>query len=244
MAGVTLLDFLSERFIAPITRKSWLGNERVRVDDYLRAAQRVFESCALLGHRFRDRLPIFARVLGEPGQETEALKRLAELAVAQEPVQQTEPRDFLDLFFRPEVARLESQLLGRSQDTAASRPTLGKLARQKLPRAELQNALKSAGEKGLALGIHSPELVAGLCARSIEVENWKLLRGRTSSLPSSPPPPIPLDERQNEATAMLREYLELAQPDLLARLGLWPEGENDFVHRFRAITSRWGSRAQ
>jgi hypothetical protein len=39
---------------------------------------------------------------------------------------------------------------------------------------------------------------------------------------------------------LLREYVEQVQPDLLARLGLWPEEENDFLQRLRAIGSRWG----
>ena len=36
---------------------------------------------------------------------------------------------------------------------------------------------------------------------------------------------------------MIKPYVETVRPDLLARLGLWPEGAADFQQRFRAILS-------
>src|SRR5215831_17720026 len=106
MATPTLLDYWANQLIAPILGKGWFSRERVRLEDYIQRAQLLYETGAVLGQMFRDRLAVLVELFGEPGQEAATISSLAESAAVQMAQAKKEPKNFLDLFFKAEVERL------------------------------------------------------------------------------------------------------------------------------------------
>jgi hypothetical protein len=234
----SLLTQLADHFITPAASRGWLSGEYVRFGEYARRAQLLYETCALLGFAFREKMSGFVELFAEPGREAAVLAGLKESASAQAAAVGGEPRHFYALFFRLEVESLMLKWRESGKSRCSGWSEFPRVVKRKLRRPEFSPRLVNAAGKGIAFGSYCPELMEKLAASVPDPETWNISRAGDSYALPSPPKPKPLPARQEEALALIQAYVEEVRPDLLARLGMWPEAEGDFRLRLRALGSR------
>jgi hypothetical protein len=238
MATLTLLEFLAHESIAPLTRKGWVTGEYVGLRDAMRKAQALYEAGVVLGYTFRDRFEIFVQLLGESSSLGETLSSLALAAASQLAQVPKEPRDFFDLFFKPELTRLMAVLRDAGKAGCSEWSEFSRVADKKIPRQETLTLFRDSVWKGIGFGYRYPEVTEVLFSRPPSAETWNVVREGLPDLPTTPPPPPDVAERQAEAKALLGPYLERLRPDLLVNLGLWRETADPFQLRWRALLAR------
>ena len=235
----TLLTNLAETALAPIRRKGWFSGEYVRLGEYMRRAQLLYETGVVLGHHFCERLDAFVQLFSEPGREAEMIASLAKSAADQVAAVPGAPHDLYDLFFKPEVESLMQHLCQAGRTKCSTWSAFSRVAKKKLLVSHASSGLETSAWKGIALGSQDRLLAEKLLASVPEPETWAQLRGtRRSDWPGSPPPPKPIAELESQTLALIRPYVERYRFDLLARLGLWVEGEDNTFLRWRALMSR------
>ena len=106
MQTSTLLAYLAHEISAPIVHKALSGGEYVLFGDYMPRAHFLFETSAVLGYAFRDRLLTFVSLFSQPGHEVDLAEHLGDSVAARLASLEKEPSDFMELFFIPEATRL------------------------------------------------------------------------------------------------------------------------------------------
>jgi len=107
MSAPSLLYYLAHEFIAPVKRKGLFSGEYVLFAEYLSHAQLLYETGAVLGCVYRDRLETFAELFSEPGRQAELANFLITGTVVADRLAALpdEPKNFYELFFKPEFMK-------------------------------------------------------------------------------------------------------------------------------------------
>jgi len=220
MSTTTLLAYLAHQIISPVTKKGLFSDEYVLFGSYMPCAQFLYETGAIIGYTFRDRLPLLVELFTESGHETDAVAHIGESAAKRLAELPAEPNDFMDLFFKPEAERLIKVMRARGLNKFSTWSDFPAVAKQKMRRADIFSNLQVAAWEGIGLGSRYPDLTEKLFSHAQDVEVWSRARAAGLDIPATPPRPKPIRERQAEVTAMIRPYIEKVRPDLLTKLGL------------------------
>lgn len=222
MSAPTLLAHLAYQIITPVTKKGRYSDEYVLFGDYMPCAQFLYETSAILGFTFRDRLAVFVELFCEAGREANLISALAESAASRLSGLPQEPQDFFDMFFKPEVERLMKVMRDAGITKCSEWLDFPKVAKQRMRCADIFSRLQSTAPEGIGLGSSYPDLTERLLSHAEDSETWSRFRAHGLDIPASPPKQKSIPERQAEATSMIRPYVEKVRPDLLAKLGLPP----------------------
>src|SRR5258706_3013922 len=102
------LSYLAHILIRPAKKKGWLSGDYVLLPEYLSQAQLLYETGAVLGYRYRDRIETFAELFSEPGRHVDLIYFLTtatpvgdRLATLSE-----DPKNFFELFTKSEARDL------------------------------------------------------------------------------------------------------------------------------------------
>jgi hypothetical protein len=220
MSAPTLLGFLANQIITPVTRKALFSDDYVFFGEYMPCAQFLYETGAILGYTFHDRLIVFVELFTEPGHQSHAVEHIATLATSRLAGRSEEPEDFVDLFFKPEAERLMTILRSHGLTNYSEWLDFPKAAKQKMPIKDIFPTLQATAWEGVGLGSRYPELTERLLLHTEDIEVWHDAHAHGLDIPASPPTPKTIRERQTEAIAMIKPYIEKARPDLLMKLGL------------------------
>src|SRR2546425_7339444 len=112
----SLVTYLTKITLKPIAKRRPFSEPYVFVGEYLFSAQSLYESAAVLGYTFREKMLLFARLFSEPGQETNVIGFLDELVTSRLDMLDEEPERFLDLFLKTEVKRMHDARLIDTSD--------------------------------------------------------------------------------------------------------------------------------
>lgn len=220
MSTPPLLAYLVHHIITPMTRKGMFSDDYVLFGEYMPSAQFLYEMGAVLGYTFRDRLIVFVELFTEPGHQSDCVEHIAGPAANRLAGLSDEPKDFVDLFLKPEVERLMTVMRSHGLTKYSGWSDFTKVGKQKMRIKDIFSTLQMTALEGIGLGSRYPELTERLLLHTEDVEVWRYAHTHGLDIPASPPTPKPIPERQAEAKAMIRPYVEKVRPDLLSKLGL------------------------
>lgn len=222
MSTPSILGYLTHQIVSPVAKKGLFSGEYLLFADYLSIAQRLYETGAVLGFSYRDRLDSFAALLSEPGRQADlasflmtsnsAADRLAGLP--------DDPKNFYDLFLKPEGKKLMKNMHDVGLTQFSDWQDFPKVRRIKMPIKKYFEILQFTVMQGILLGSRHPELTEKLFSYEYDAEEWRVWYEAGSEIGPSPPKTIPLRERQTEVAAVIRPYVANMRPELLAKLGL------------------------
>ena len=213
---MSLLFYLAQQVTKPIVRKSMFTAEHVLLGDYMPRASFLYETGAVLGYTFHDRIATFAKAFSEPGRESEVASHLGDTAASKLQQLAEPPNNFHCLFFKPEATRIIQVLQRAGRTTCSDWSDLAKVAKQKLPVEDVLSPLSFAAAQGIGLGSRFPDLTEQLLTHQPDPEAWREARSYGLDIPASPPERKSIEQRQAEA----RLYISATHPELLSALGL------------------------
>ena len=223
MSTPSLLGYLAHEFIAPVKRAGLFSGEYVLFAEYLSHAQLLYETSAVLGCIYRDRLDTFAELFSEPGRQADLANFLITGTVVADRLAALpdDPKNFYELFFKPELMK-KAHDFGLTQFSELL--NLPKLSRKvfmvKIPiKAAFEHSYDTALE-GIQFGSQRPDLAEKLFSYQHDTEKWHFAHEAGLEIGASPPETIPLRERQAEVRKLIRPYVEKIRPDLLTKLEL------------------------
>ena len=106
MAKPTLLEYLAHEVVTPIVREDPAFGQFVYFGEYMPCAQFLFETTAVLGYIFRERIVTLIQLFCKPGHEESLMVLVRASVAARLRSLQHPPRDSFDLYFEPEALRL------------------------------------------------------------------------------------------------------------------------------------------
>jgi hypothetical protein len=218
----SLVQFLASQIINSIVKKGFFAGEYVLFCDYMPRAAFLYETGAVLGHAFRDRLTTFAQLFSAPGHRAErnfALMRRCHSASRLNSLD-APPSDFAELYFAPEATRLIGVRRNAGLTDASDWLDMHKVANQKLRVADIFTQLQMAPSHGIGFGSRYPDLTAQLLTTDIDPAEYQRFRAAGLAVPPTPPKNKTMNERQEMALTLIRPYVQHARPDLVAALGL------------------------
>ena len=220
MSAPPLTAYLANQIIAPVRKKGWFTGDYVLFGEYMPCAQFLYDTGAVLGYLFRDRLVAFVELFTEPGHQSDFANYISTLAASRLASLPTEPNDFMDLFLKPEAERIMKIMHSSGATKYSDWSDFAKVFKQKMPIEGIFKQLQFALVEGVSLGSHCPELTERLLLHTEDTKVWLDARSHGLDIPALPPSPKSIRERQAEAMAMIRPYVEKVRPDLLTKLGL------------------------
>lgn len=220
MSTPPLLAYLVHQIITPVTRKGFFSDEHVLFGEYMPCAQFLYETGTVLGYTFRDRLILFVELFTELGHQSDFVSYIATPAANRLSGLPSEPKDFMDLFLKPEAERLMQVMRNHGLTQYAEWADFTKVAKQKMRIKDIFSQLQFTVAEGVGLGSQYPQLTERLLLHTEDADAWRDARAHGLDIPASPPRPKPISERQADAKAMIRPYVQKVRPDLLAKLGL------------------------
>lgn len=216
----SLNGFLASLVLRDITKNDRGSDEYVLFSDYMVRAAFLFEIGAVLGHTFRDRLPIFVQLFAAPGAEQNIISFLRELAVDRLAALDGKPTNFNAVYFAPEATQLIGILRRAGLTDASDWREMHKVASQAMRVADISTQLQIAPPQGVGFGSCYPELTSDLLTSEIDGAKYQELRTAGLAVPPTPPKAKIMPQRQEMALSMIRPYVQHARPDLLVALGL------------------------
>ncbi|MBA3963224.1 MAG: hypothetical protein H0X40_15175 [Chthoniobacterales bacterium] len=222
MSTTSLLGYLAHEIIAPVTRKGLFAGRYVSFAEYLSHAQLLYELTAILGYMYRDKLEKFATLFSEPGRQADLAAFLATGSSVADRVAglADEPKDVYDLFFESEGTKLMKAMQKGGATQFSDWSDLPKVWRLKLPIKLYFEHLCMTALEGIQLGSQYPEMTERLFSYRRDPAEWSAAYQFGLDIGPSAPETVPLPERQSEAKALIRPYVERVHPNLLADLGL------------------------
>lgn len=223
-----LVAYLAGFLLGPFVRRGLLLGRWVPLGQCVVAAQVAYETGALLGYRFRDRMPVFAKLFSEPGRETELSTFLTESARAEMSSREGEWTTFFDLRWEEDVAHAMAAMRRACRTELTDTYDFFKIAGERVrPDPTLFGWLQTVTAKGIGLGCGLPQLTEKLWRNSHELPKgeeelrmWELWRAQGLNLPETPPGPESLQEAQARAVSYIVPYISRHWPEMLKELGL------------------------
>jgi hypothetical protein len=197
----SLLGYLVHQIIAPVKRKGLFSGEYVLFAEYLSQAQFLYETGAVLGYIYRDRLDAFVEVFSEPGRQADLTNYLVTGTFVDDRLAALsgEPKCFYDLFLKSEGKKLMKKMHEFGLTRFSDWLDFPKICRLKMPIKNYFERLQITALEGIQLGSQHPELTEKLFSYEYDAVEWRLWHESGLEIGPSPPKTIPLSERQAEA---------------------------------------------
>jgi hypothetical protein len=222
VSRLSLIPELAHWCIAPVKRKGFFSGEYVLFAEYLSHAQLLYETSAVLGYIYRDRLGTFTELFSEPGRQADVTNLLVSGRYVADRLAglPDEPENFNDLFFTPELM-VQARNFGLTQFSELPKyPDIcRKVFTLKMPGQVAFEHSTVTFLEGIQLGSQYPELTEKLFSYKHDTEKWRFAYEHGVEVGPSPPETIPLKERQVEVMTFIKPFIEKARPDLLSKLG-------------------------
>lgn len=215
-----LLAYLAQQVRAPIIRKGMFTGEHVLFGDYMPASLFLYETSAILGYTYRERITSFVSLFCQPRQESDLIMHMTSSVTAKLAALRHEPKDFIELHLIPEATRLMRVMRDAGLTIYSDWIDFPKLAKHKMRATDIWSQLQFTAAEGVAFGYTHPELAEKLFTYEDDPQGWQDARSHGLSIPASPPKSKSIHQRQVEALALIRTYVAKARPDLLNTLGL------------------------
>ena len=225
----SVLPYLAGFILAPFVRKGLLSGKWVPLGQCVVAAQLAYETGAVLGYRFRERMPSFAKLFCGPGRETEVVTYLKESAHAEMSSCRGEGTTFFGLRWEAEVALAMEAMRRAGRTRLTDTRDFHLIAGERIRPANASPRLQTARAKGIGLGCGLPQLTENLWRNSYElpmgeedVRAVAQLRAHGLILPDRPPPYYRenLEAAQARVVSWLVPYVSHHCPEMLRELGL------------------------
>jgi hypothetical protein len=200
-----------------------LSGEYVLFPECLSQAQLLYETTAALGTIYLAKLETFTELFSEPGRQADIANFLVTAPVVTDRLTALpdEPNNFYEMYSKPEFMRKAGNFgVTQFSELASSPKLLRKICILKIPVKEAFKRLFDAALEGIQLGIQYPDLVEKFFLYKYDANEWRVAHEAGLEIDPTPPKTIPLSDRQIEAKALIRPYIEQSRPDLLAKLDL------------------------
>jgi len=173
---LSLVDELARTILAPALKKRLFFGPYIPFQRYLGCYEIAFETGAVLGHRFRDTMPSFARLFSTPGREEELIGAMRELARDK----LTEAHD-TDSFIGLAMFSEENRIKTNWQQSGATPKQIEYMAKTlKMKPDQAHKNLWTAVSTGIGFGSKFPELTeklwAGAYEQHIPRDKWEHMR--------------------------------------------------------------------
>jgi hypothetical protein len=222
-----LMAHLAELFLSPFVRTGLLSGRWVPFGQCIIAAQEAYETGALLGHRFHDKIPIFVKLFCEPGRETGLAACMGEIARAEVASCQVETMTFFELRWEKHVASMMGAMRRAGRTNLTETHSYYLIASERVRYANVYRWLQSVTSEGIALGMWLPELAEKLWRNSYalprgekELQEWAAWRSYGLNLPETPPAPESLEAAEARVVSYIVPYISQRWPEMLQELGL------------------------
>ncbi len=211
----SLIAELVSGIMKPATEKKFFGDPFITCARYLGCYEQAYESGAVLGHAFSDRLPVLVRLLTERGHEV-AQADLLKQAAQKHLVSVGEPKSLFNLAMCFEKARTEDLW----RQATVSESDIEQLIKSSRLRLEVVFAkLQGAVTDGIGFGGMYPKLTEELWRTAYESTkdpiHLESLRQMGMSIGEFKLDSPPLPQQTEKLLAFVRSYVEKERPDLL-----------------------------
>lgn len=201
--------------IEPASQKKPLGDRYITCWRYLGCYELAFESGAVLGYAFSDRLATLAQLFCDPGREQELAGWMKHAAV-QRFTEQGEPKNFLDMAMWHEKSRAE-EVWRKSGETEAEIER--SIESYTLPLNDAFGRLQGAVTIGIGFGSTYPSLTERMWQDAYEKPNdpveLETMRKAGLSINGRTMDALPLAQQQEKLLSFVRLFVTQARPDLL-----------------------------
>jgi hypothetical protein len=212
----TLIDEFARSLIAPALKKRPFSPPYVPFRRYLGCYQMAFETGAVLGHAFRNRLPMLTKLSCHPGHEEELIAAMQELA-RQKMAEADDAKSFIGLAMFAEENRIKANWR-QSGTTDKQIEYLSK--RLKMTAEQAYKNLCGAVSTGIGFGSAFPELTEKLWKaayeRTFTRDEWENYRRFGVVSGDQIPEPFPLAKRQEELHSLVELFVSTSRPELLS----------------------------
>jgi hypothetical protein len=212
----TLIDEFVTSIIAPALKKRVFAASYIPFRRYLGCYQVAFETGAVLGYTFRDRLSTFAKLFCVPGREEELSMAMQELA-RQKISKVGETENFLGLAMFAEEARITANW----RESGITEKQIDHLSqRLKMTLEQAFKNLSGAVSTGIGFGSAFPELTERLWKAGYERElmpdEWREYQRIGVVSGDDIPEPLPLIKRQGQLLSLVELFVSKTRPELLS----------------------------
>ena len=223
----SVLPYLAGFILAPFVGKGLLSEKWVSLGQCVIAAQVAYETGALLGYRFREQMPTFAKLFCEPGHETELATYLKESTRAEMSRCQGESMTFFRLRWETDVAFTMEAMRRAGRTKLTDTGDFHLIAGERIRAVDVSPWLQTVTAKGIGLGSGLPQLMEKLWRNSYElpmgeedVRAVAQLRAHGLELPQSLAEPESLEAAQARAVSWIIPYISHHCPEMMQELGL------------------------
>jgi len=221
MQTSSLLGYLGAQAYVSIIRKGVFTGEHVLFLDYMANLSFLYETGAILGYTYRDRMISFVSLFCQPGRESNVISIMAEGVTDRLAALGHEPKDFMELYFIPEATRSMRLMRDQGLTNYSDWIDFPKLAKHKIKATnKIGEHLSFTVSDGVAFGYSRPELAEKLFKYEHDPQSWQDFRSHGLDIPASPTKAKSIHQRQVEALELIRPYVAKERPDLLNTLGL------------------------
>ena len=212
----SLIDEVTRSIVAPALKKRLFSAPYIPFRRYLGCYQTAFETGAVLGYAFRDRLTTFAKLFCEPGREEELTMAMQELA-RQKMAKVGKAGNFIALAMFAEENRIKANWHESGiTDTQIEHLT----KRLKMTLEQSFKNLCGAVSTGIGFGSAFPELTEQLWSsayeRPITSDEWQEYRRVGVVSGDEIPEPLPLAKRQGQLLSLVEVFVSTSRPELLS----------------------------
>jgi hypothetical protein len=211
----SLIAELIRGIMQPAVEKKFFGEPFITCARYLGCYEQAYESGAVLGHAFSDRLPVLVRLLTERGHENTQADIMLQTA-QKHLVSVGEAKSFFDLAMCFEKARTED--LWRKATVSES--DIAQLIKSSRLRLEVVSArLQAAVTDGIGFGAMYPKLTEELWRAAYESTKdpirLETLRKLGMSIGEFKLDSPPLAQQQEKLIAVVNTFVAKERPELL-----------------------------
>jgi hypothetical protein len=208
-------DYLITCVIHKITEKTWLGSPFVRIGRILTISAWLYETGAILGRRWKDKLPVVMQMYEIEEKRSEftiywsnqAKKRIDQYGGSPKNFQTFMIHTDLELFWNSKI-----------QDFI-------KIGDKKLNKNQAQESLQLASLsllEGIMFGSLYPDITKEMLTNTyekVDMNAWKEARKYGLTLSKNPPYTSVLD-KEEQAIELARDYVKQYHPNLINALNL------------------------
>lgn len=212
---ISLASFLISGILPKLVEKDVFGRMYIRLARVLTLSYWLYETGAMLGHSWRDRLAVVIKIFEVDSKREEFTQFWCNEAKKRLEMYGNQPHSFPSFVVQTDLEMFTGKKL---QD-------LPKIGNKKLHHREgqwwLQLAEKSMIE-GIMFGSMFPDLTYTMLVNQyekVDMDSWKEARSYGVTL-SEKPPQITVADKEKEAIAMARDYVVEYHPELIDDLGL------------------------
>ena len=222
-----MLPYLAGFILAPFVSIGLPLGKWVPLGQCVAAAQLAYETGALLGYRFREQMPTFAKLFCEPGRETELATHLNESTRAEMSSCDGESMTFFRLRWETDVAFTMEAMRRAGRTKVTDTGDFHLIASESIRAVDMSPGLQTVTVRGIGLGSGLPQITEKLWRNSYElpmgeedVRALAQLRAHGLKLPQSLPEPESFEAAQARVVSWIIPYISHHCPEMLKDLGL------------------------